>query len=331
MGNHVLIVNEFKSGTKEPKKITFELIGAARRLADELGGEVHVACLGHGLDGVGSDWGTYGADQVFLVDQPELADYFNEGYTAALAEAVKVSSPKILLCPASAMGRDYAARLAARLNVGLATDCTKVTLSEGNLVVVRPVYAGKAFAEMAFKSEVSPQFASIRPNVLGLPPQTSTRQAKVTKMTASIPQNRLKIREVQKSASEKLDLTEADLIVSGGRAMKAAENFKILHDLAAVIGATVGASRAAVDAGYAPHSMQVGQTGKTVNPSLYMAFGISGAIQHLAGMRTSKVIVAVNKDPEAPIFQKADYGIVGDLFEMVPLLQEAFKKLLAED
>ena len=224
--------------------------------------------------------------------------------------------------------------MAARLNTGLASDCVDVKMEGGKLLATRPIYAGKCVVD-ASVPDAFPQMASVRPNVLAVGDADASKQAEVIKKDVNVTDADLKavLKEIVKGASETVDLTEATVIVAGGRAMKEKDNFKLLWDMAEVLGpgTTVGASRAAVDSGYAEHSMQVGQTGKVVNPNLYIACGISGAIQHLAGMRTSKVIVAINKDPEAPIFQKADYGIVGDLFKVVPLLTEEIKKIKAAD
>ena len=240
---------------------------------------------------------------------------------------MKAADPAVVLFGTTAMGKDLAPRVAAKLGVGLASDCTKVEVEGGKLVATRPIYSGKCYVKVEFAG--SPAMAAIRPNTYPVAAEGGG-SAEVANVDPGVSAPKAKVTKVVKSGEGKIELTEAEKIVSGGRGMKDKANFKILEDLAAVIGAAVGASRAAVDSGYAPVEIQVGQTGKVVNPTLYMAFGISGAIQHLAGMRTSKVIVAVNKDPEAPIFQKADYGIVDDLFKVVPVMTEEFKKLLAE-
>jgi electron transfer flavoprotein alpha subunit len=226
------------------------------------------------------------------------------------------------------MGRDLSPRVAARLGAGLATDCTELDISDtGMLSVKRPMFAGKLFANVVFNN-AKPQIASVRPNVM--PPQENPKAGEVVKLEVSVDASRVrtKLMEIKKETGARVDLTEAKIIVSGGRGMKGPENYSILEDLVTILGsqATVGASRSAVDAGWRPHSDQVGQTGKTVTPDLYIACGISGAVQHLAGMSSSKYIVAINKDPDAPIFHKADYGIVGDLFKIVPLIAEELKK-----
>jgi electron transfer flavoprotein alpha subunit len=278
--------------------------------------------------------GQYGADKVLVFDADVLKDYTTDAYTKVVCDAVKEGDPNVLLGPATASGKDFLPKVAARLGTGLASDCIDVKIEGGKLIATRPMYAGKCVVETT-TPDAAPQMASIRPNVLAVGEADASKTAEIVKKDVNVSDADLKavLKEIIKGASEKVDLTEAAIIVSGGRAMKEADNFKLLWDLADALGAgtTVGASRAAVDSGYATHDMQVGQTGKVVNPNLYIACGISGAIQHLAGMRTSKVIVAINKDPEAPIFQKADYGLVGDLFKIVPLLTEEVKKLKAQD
>ena len=327
MGQDVFVFAELKGG--EPKKSALELLTLGRTIADGLGGSLTAVVFGVGLKDFGAKFGPYGCDQVLLADDACLAAYSSEGYANALNSIAGKVEPAVVMFSASAQGKDLAPRYAALAGGGYANDCIAAEVKDGKLVVKRPVFAGKAFTEVGFKA--SPAIFSLRPN--SITPVESAAGKAAGESAAEFDAGEVKARLTGTEAGSggnRPDLTEANVIVSGGRAMKAAENFKILEDLADVIGATVGASRAAVDSGFAGHAMQVGQTGKTVNPSLYMAFGISGAIQHLAGMRTSKVIVAVNKDPEAPIFTKADYGIVGDLFEVVPMLTEEFKKLLAE-
>lgn len=327
MSKNILVISEFKPESYEFKKVTFEIISVAKKLADKLGGEVLVVSVGFGNSGKGEELGIYGANKVYNIDHKDLKLYSPEGYASVLSEVVKKLQPHIMLAPATAMGKDYSARLAGKLNIGLAMDCTDLNLEGENLIAVRPIYAGKAFTKVEFKSSY-PQFATLRLNVFPITIIDENKKASIEDIQITPSSIRASIKEIVKGVSKRVDLTEASIIVSGGRGMKDRANFKILEELADVLGASVGASRAAVDSGYADQSMQVGQTGKTVNPSLYIACGISGAIQHLAGMRTSKVIVAINKDADAPIFQIADYGIVGDLFTIVPLLTEEFKKIL---
>jgi len=332
MAKGIWVIAEQRDG--KLKKVTLEMISKAKDLAAQSGEEVTVLLLGSGVEALAADLGAYGANRVLLFDSEILKNYTTDAYTKVIADAAKEGQPSILLGGATALGKDLLPRVAARLNTGLASDCVDLRMENGKLVATRPIYAGKCIVE-AVIPESFPQMASIRPNVLAVGAADASRKAEVVKKDVNVSQDDLKaiLKEIVKGASERVDLTEATIIVSGGRAMKSAENFKILWDLADAFGpgSTVGASRAAVDSGFASHSMQVGQTGKVVNPNLCVACGISGAIQHLAGMRTSKVIVAINKDPEAPIFQKADYGIVGDLFKIVPLLTEEVKKLKAQD
>ncbi|MCZ7583291.1 MAG: electron transfer flavoprotein subunit alpha/FixB family protein [Deltaproteobacteria bacterium] len=321
--SNVLIVCEVKNA--EPKKSTLELLSKGKEIAGALGGSLSAVAIGSGLGGFADKVAPYGAAKVYVADG--AAEYSTEGFTKIIADAVAKDGAGVVLFSAGSQGKDLAPRLAARLEAAFATDCVDIGVDGGKVTVKRPVFAGKAFAHIAM--EGSPAVVGLRPNSFPVA-EPAGGTAETVALPADFGDVKAKVVEVVAGESSRPDLTEAERIVSGGRAMKEAANFKILEELADVIGATVGASRAAVDSGYAPQSRQVGQTGKTVNPVLYMAFGISGAIQHLAGMRTSKVIVAVNKDPEAPIFQKADYGIVADLFEVVPKMTEEFKKLLAE-
>ncbi len=325
MANEVLVLAEQRDGNL--KKISLELMSIGAELAGKLGADITAVVIGNGVEGLARALGAAGAKRVYVGETSEK-NYNTEIYTQVVSDLIKQVQPSIVLAGATALGKDLTGRVAARVGAGLATDCTELRIDNGKLVMRRPVYSGKAYIEMESTAPVA--IASVRPNTYGQAAQDASRSAEVVKIDVKGVIPRAVVKETVKTAGDKPDLTEAEIIVSGGRAMKAAENFKILNELADVIGATVGASRAAVDSGYAPHSMQVGQTGKVVNPKLYFAFGISGAIQHLAGMRTSKVIVAVNKDPDAPIFQKADYGIVGDLYTVVPLLTQEFKKLLAD-
>jgi electron transfer flavoprotein alpha subunit len=329
MANDVWIVAEQRKG--DIRKITYELISEGKRLADGLGGKCSAVLLGHNVADKAAGLGAYGAETVYVADDAKLADYTTDAYVTVIADLVKANSPAVLLTGASVQGKDLSARLAARLGVGLAMDCTVFALEGGALVATRPMYAGKVYAQISLEGN-SPQMASARPNVLALAEPDSSKSAAVENVSVSLDDAALKTKLVEMAADEsgRPDLTEAEIIVSGGRGMKDAENYKILEDLADVLGASVGASRSAVDAGWRPHKDQVGQTGKVVTPNLYIACGISGAIQHLAGMGSSKFIVAINKDPDAPIFTKADCGIVGDLFEYVPILTEEFKKVVSD-
>ncbi|MBW1690360.1 MAG: electron transfer flavoprotein subunit alpha/FixB family protein [Deltaproteobacteria bacterium] len=326
MAQGIWIVAEQREG--ELRKISYELVSEGRRLADQLGQPLTALLLGSNIKEKASDLGKYGADKVIVADDERLATYTTDAYAAVIAELAQAHEPAIILLGASVQGKDLSGRLAAKLGAGVAQDCVEFSIDNGSLVAKRPIYAGKAYATVTYKDSV-PQIATARPNVLELNEPDESRSAEVVDASFSLDDSQLKTKvvELQQEAGGKIDLTEAERIVSGGRGMKGPENYNILEELADLIEATVGASRSAVDAGWRPHSDQVGQTGKVVSPNLYIACGISGAIQHLAGMSTSKVIVAINKDPEAPIFQKADYGVVGDLFDVVPALTEQIRKL----
>ncbi len=304
-----------------------EVLGVAARLAADLGGPVVGVCAAAADPGL-AGLGDAGAEQVLLATHESFARYDPAGYTAAVVAAAKQTSPKAILFSASAMGKDLAPRVAAQLDAGLASDCTAIEVEGGRLVATRPVYAGKANQKLAFPGPCA--IAALRPKVFPAAAGAG-RSAEVQALaTEWAPDDaRARVTGVEAAAGGKVDLTESEIIVSGGRGLKGPEHFQLIEALAEALGATVGASRAVVDAGWRPHSDQVGQTGKTVSPKLYVAVGISGAIQHLAGMSSSRCIVAINKDPEAPIFKVADYGIVGDLFEIVPALTEEVKKLNA--
>ncbi|MDY7036427.1 MAG: electron transfer flavoprotein subunit alpha/FixB family protein [Thermodesulfobacteriota bacterium] len=327
MAQGVMTIAEQKDG--EIRKLSYEVVSEGRRLADSLGQELTSVLLGSNLKDKASTLGHYGADKVLVADDPRLEQYTTDAYSQVITELVKANEPAVLLLGASAQGKDLSARLSACLDVGMAQDCTSFSIDNGNLVATRPIYAGKAYAKLTFNNSW-PQMATARPNVMDLNEPDTSKSAEIIDASFSLDDSSLKTKvlDVLKDESGKVDLTEADKIISGGRGMKGPENYKILEDLADLIGATVGASRSAVDAGWRPHTDQVGQTGKVVSPNLYIACGISGAIQHLAGMSTSKLIVAINKDPDAPIFQKADYGVVDDLFKVVPLFTEEIKKIL---
>jgi electron transfer flavoprotein alpha subunit len=311
----------------EIRKISGEVVTAARQLADALGVEVHAVVLGGaGVGEKAGDLGRYGADAVFVGESEALARYSPEGYCAVLVSFVEGHGCDAAVFPATSLGKDLAPRVAARLGVGYANECTALEVEGGEVVAVRPRYAGKVVAREGFAGK--PAILSVRANVFT--PKESPKAGAVQPLDVSMAQADFGavVKEIRAAAGAKLDVGEAPVVISGGRGLKDPENFKLLEDLAAAFGnAAVGASRAVVDAGWRPHAEQVGQTGTTVAPSLYIAIGISGAIQHLAGMRTARYIVAINKDPEAPIFKVADYGIVGDLFEIVPRLTEEVRKL----
>jgi len=324
MASGIWVVAETRDG--EIRKVTYECLSEARRLAEASGQEVTCVLLGKGVAGKAEGLGVYGAHKVLVADGDEFEPYLTEVHTAAVADLVDKGQPSALLLSASFQGKDLAARLAARLGVGYSTDCTALRMEGGQLVASRPMYAGKVYVEESAKG--APQMASCRPNVMEVSENPSAKAA-VEAVSPQAGQKWTEVVETLKEAGAKLDLTEADIIVSGGRGMKDSTNFGVLEQLAEVLGAVVGASRSAVDAGWRPHSDQVGQTGKVVSPNLYIACGISGAIQHLAGMSSSKVIVAINKDPDAPIHSKADYCVIGDLFDVVPALKEEVAKIKA--
>ena len=321
--SHVLAVLEQRDGAL--RKVSHEVVTGARRLADALGGEVHALVLGAGAVQGTDASGRYGADTVITGTNAGFGQYAPEGYARAVAERAKAGGYGAVVFAASAQGKDLAPRVAAQLGVPLAADVTDVAVDGGKVTVTRPVYAGKALLKV--KVNGTPAVLSLRPNVF-----TPVERPKAgTAETSAIAGNagRVVVKGIKAAAGGSLDVAEAPIVISGGRGLKEPANFKLLEELATAFGgkAAVGASRAVVDAGWRPHGDQVGQTGKTVSPSLYVAVGISGAIQHLAGMRTAKVIVAINKDKDAPIFKVADYGIVGDLFEIVPKLTEEIRRL----
>ncbi|MEW5952767.1 MAG: electron transfer flavoprotein subunit alpha/FixB family protein [Bacillota bacterium] len=324
MTKGIWVVVEQRDG--EIKKVTYELLSEGRKVADQLGEELAAVLLGSGVSDKAASLGEYGADKVYVADNAALANYTTDGYTNVLAALAQKYEPYAILLGCTSNGRDLAAQVAQRLSTGLMSDCIGMELADGQLAFTRPIYAGKALVK-ACCPDARPVMATIRPNIFAV--ESAAKTAGVIAEDADPGAIRQVVKEVIKQESTRPELTEANVIVSGGRGMKAPENFSVLEELADVLGAAVGASRAAVDAGWISHSFQVGQTGKTVTPTLYIACGISGAIQHLAGMSSSKCIVAVNKDPEANIFKVADYGIVGDLFEVVPLLKEELKKIMA--
>lgn len=318
---NVLVFTETHDGKVKP--VTLEILGKLN------GQSADVAVFGDLAQEQISLLAKYGAANVHKLKGANLDKYSPEGYGNALRDFIKSKNYDYVFAGATSIGKDLVPRLATMFDAGCASDVTNFIFEGGNFSGTRPFFAGKCLAKVELTGP-KPHFVTIRPNALGLNASPTAGAGTAADVNANAGEVRAMIKEIIKAASTKVDLTEANIIVSGGRSMKAAENFKILNEMADVIGATVGASRAAVDSGFAPHAMQVGQTGKTVSPSLYIACGISGAIQHLAGMRTSKVIVAINTDPDAPIFTKADYGIVGDLFTIVPIMTEEFKKILGK-
>ncbi|MFQ5859280.1 MAG: electron transfer flavoprotein subunit alpha/FixB family protein [Anaerolineae bacterium] len=327
MANDVLVIAEQRDG--ELKKVTFEILGKAEELASELGGQATAVVLGDGLAATAGTLAQHGASKVYVGDDPALGEYSPDGWASVVADLARRMEPAVILGPATAFGKDLIPRVAAKLAAGVASDVTGLEVSDGRLLITRPIYAGKAIARVRVNTD--PQVATVRPNTFPVPEPDTGAAPDVEELDVAGYQAMAVAKALITAGGEKLDVAEADIIVSGGRGMGGPENYHILEELAAVLrNAAVGASRASVDAGWRPHADQVGQTGKTVSPSLYMACGISGAVQHLAGMKTSKYIVAINKDPEAPIFKVADYGIVADLFDVVPKITEEVKKLYEE-
>lgn len=317
----ILVFTEVSHG--KVKKSSLELLSAAKKSG------LNTAALIFGSQAQASsqEVANYGAQEIYLISSADFDQYNSELFTAGICSVIQKSKADIVLASSSSSGRDAFPRVAARLGAGVVGDCTELALSAAVVSAKKPLYSGRVLATASFES-CPIKIILMRPNQLPINEPQSGASVNLINHTFEKPSLTTIIKNIVKGASEKLDLTEANIIVSGGRGMKDAANFRLLNDLAEVLGATVGASRAAVDAGWVGHEMQVGQTGKTVAPSLYIAVGISGAIQHLAGMSSSKVIVAINTDASAPIFQKATYGLVGDFAEILPKLTEEFKKAL---
>lgn len=312
------------------KSVGLELLGPGRRLADKQGGKLVGVVIGNNVDPAIQSAAEHGADEIIAVDAPEYAHFTTDAYTKAVCALVEKYGPTTMLIGATNLGRDLGPRVACRLKTGLTADCTALDIDEesGNMAWTRPAFGGNLMATILCPDH-RPQLGTVRPGVFKKGEPEVGRTVPVTKedIRVSPEEIRTELLEVlSEAAGEIVDLENAEIIVSGGRGVGGPEGFAPVRELAAVLGATVGASRAAVDAGWIPHSHQVGQTGKTVGPKLYIACGISGAIQHLAGMSSSDVIVAINKDPDAPIFNVADYGLVGDLHVILPLLTQMVKK-----
>ena len=329
----------------EVSGIAYELLGKARDLAAPLGAQVTAVLIGSGVEDQCDKLAEYGADRVILVDDPELKEYRTEPYAHALASVINEYKPEIVLVGATAIGRDLGPTVSARVATGLTADCTVLEIGDFPLVAIpgkeaeqkhnqllmtRPAFGGNTIATIACPNN-RPQMATVRPGVMQKIEPIKGAKAEVVKYNPGFtPNNRyVTIKEVVKAVNDVADIMDAKILVSGGRGVGSAENFKILEDLAAVLGGTVSCSRAVVDSGWKPKELQVGQTGKTVRPNVYFAIGISGAIQHVAGMEESDIIVAINKDEDAPIFDVADYGVVGDLNKIVPQLTEAIKAQIA--
>lgn len=320
MGKRILVLAEEKDG--KLRNVSLEALTLAKQLSD--GGEVQAVLFSEQAAAFQAQIGQHGAGLLFQIAGEAWKSYTPDAYAGALVQLIEQVQPDVILAGHTAIGKDVAPRVAARLQIGLISDCTGVDVQGGELVFTRPIYAGKAFQKKVFRE--GSVFATLRANNFAV--AEGGGAAKIVPFEPTVPDLRTIVREVVRKTAGTVDLSEAKIIISGGRGVKSAEGFRPLEELAAVLGGAVGASRGACDAGYCDYSLQIGQTGKVVTPDLYIACGISGAIQHLAGMSNAKVIVAINKDPEAPIFQVADYGIVGDLFEVVPLLTEECRKAL---
>ncbi|QHA92808.1 electron transfer flavoprotein subunit alpha/FixB family protein [Bacillus sp. N1-1] len=322
MAKKVLVFAEARDN--ELRNVSFEAIGAGKEIA--AGGEVIAAIAGENVSSLTDQLFHYGADRVIKVEDEKLKNYTSDGYGQAFLQIVESVDPDAILMPHTSMGKDLAPRLASKLDAGLISDATGIELDGEAVIFTRPIYSGKAFEKKKVKEGIV--LATIRPNNIAALEIDESRSGEVFEENVEIKDLRTIVKEVVRKSTSGVDLSEAKVIVAGGRGVKSEEGFEPLQELADLLGAAVGASRGACDADYCDYSLQIGQTGKVVTPDLYIACGISGAIQHLAGMSNSKVIVAINKDPEASIFSVADYGIVGDLFEVVPLLTQEFKKVL---
>jgi electron transfer flavoprotein alpha subunit len=325
MANNIFIVAEEREGTL--RKVSYELVTVAKEMAKDLGGAIEAFVIGHNVGACAESLARTGVARVYCADSPALAYFAPEVFATTLAETLRRAAPAVVLMPATGWSKELGAQVAAKLDWSLATDCIGFQVTEGTLIFKRPVYAGKAIATV--KAKTLPVMASIRPNIFPPAPQ-DTAPAPIEAVAVADVTPRARVVEKVKKEAVDVDLAEAKVVVSGGRGAKGPEGFAQIREIAKILGAAVGASRAAVDAGWIDYGAQVGQTGKTVAPQLYIALGISGAIQHLAGMSSSKVIVAVNKDPDAPIFQAADYGIVADMFEVMPVLKQELQRVLAE-
>lgn len=321
MARKVLTLAEVRDGAL--RNVSFEAISTAKTIAE--GGEVVAVVVGASVRSLAPELIAYGADRVIVVEHEKLATYTPDGYAQALQAVVEQEKPEGIVFGHTALGKDLSPKLAAKWQSGLVSDVVAVEATGGNIVFTRPIYSGKAFEKKIVTDGL--MFVTVRPNNIAPLEKDESRTGAVVDVQVDIKDLRTIVRDIVRKTAEGVDLSGAKVIVAGGRGVKSAEGFEPLKELANVLGGAVGASRGACDAGYCDYSLQIGQTGKVVTPDLYIACGISGAIQHLAGMSNSKVIVAINKDPEANIFKVADYGIVGDLFEVVPLLIEEFKKL----
>ncbi|UCD32750.1 MAG: electron transfer flavoprotein subunit alpha/FixB family protein [Desulfobacterales bacterium] len=323
MAQDVLAIAEQTNGVF--RKVTYEVLSESRRIADSLDCDLTALVMGSNMENVSKELGQYGADNIIVAENPALYEHVADAYTNVIADFVIKEAPAVVVIGATTHGKDVSARLAARLNAPLAMDCVAIRLDEKGLIASRQMYGGKVLTDVLL--EGSPQIIALRPNAMAI--ANVERTSSIEKVDVNVGKTNVQFIE-KRLDTTKVELTEADSIVTGGRGMGGAD-FSLIEALAKLLDGAVGASRSAVDEGWRPSSDQVGQTGKVVSPNLYIACGVSGAIQHLAGMSSSKVIVAINKDPDAPIFSKADYGIEGDLFEILPLIIEEVKKIKGEN
>lgn len=325
----IWVFGEQKKGVIQP--VVYELLGKGRELAHNLKTELSCVILGHNIKSKAQELIYRGADNVYVVDAPELANFLDEPYTKILVNLIRKYRPEIVLCGATSIGRALISRVAVKLHTGLTADCTglDIDLKERNLLQTRPAFGGNILATIITRNH-RPQMATVRHKVMKENEIDVSRKGKIIEESfdRTFFASKTKILDIVEEVTSTVNLSEADIIVSGGRGMRGPENFTMLEELAKALGGAVGASRAAVDSGWMPYSHQVGQTGKTVCPKIYIACGISGQIQHLVGMQSSKTIIAINQDPHAPIFSVANYGVVGDLFQIIPLLTKKFKEKL---
>ncbi len=325
---NIWVYAEQRQGKLTP--VVIELLGEGKKLAAVKGIKLNAILLGHKVDNLVDELAAYGAETVYYADDALLENYTTEGYTKVIVDAIKEIKPEIMLVGATHIGRDLAPRIASRLDTGLTADCTQLEIDEedGKIMQTRPAFGGNIMATIICPNN-RPQMSTVRPGVMDKAVRDDSKKAELVKLDVKLAASdiRTKVLEIVKSAEEKVSLTDANVIVTGGKGIGSPEGFKIIEELAAKLGGVVGASRATVDAGWIDRSHQVGQTGTTVKPNLYVACGVSGAIQHLAGMKESDIIVAINSDPDAPIFKVADYGICGDLFKVIPEMLEAIETI----
>lgn len=322
MARKTIVLAEVRDGAL--RNVSFEAIAAAKTVA--AGGEIIGVLVGNSVSNLGNEMIQYGADRAVVIEDEKLANYTSDGYSQAVMAVIEAEQPEGIIFGHTALGKDLSPKIATKLDAGLISDVVALEEVGENIVFKRPIYSGKAFEDKIVTEGTI--FATIRPNNIAPLEKDESRTGEVTSIDVEIKDLRTVIKDVVRKASEGVDLSEAKVVIAGGRGMKGEDGFKLLYELADLLGGAVGASRGACDADYCDYSLQIGQTGKVVTPDLYIAVGLSGAIQHVAGMSNSKIIVAINKDPEATIFSIADYGIVGDLFEVLPLLTEEFKKVV---